>query len=159
MVYNVKVKVKVKVKVRASFFIRQNRSELLRNPDQKGSLQMIRTSFFIHQNGGEFSRNPDQNRLGPVFSLARTKRCNKRFKKDDIIRVQGRFSIIETEVDGSKIKLIKMVASDVYVLNIDEEDLPKSSLSVVLVGIASDNSEINDDKITLNLNAREYIDN
>jgi hypothetical protein len=52
-----------------------------------------------------------------------------------------------------------MVASDICVLTLDEEDLPKSSLSVVLVGTASDNSEINDDKITLNLNAREYIDN
>jgi ABC-type enterochelin transport system, permease component len=52
-----------------------------------------------------------------------------------------------------------MVASDVCVLNLDEEDLPKSSLSVILVGTASDNSEIGDDKITLNLNAREYIDN
>lgn len=52
-----------------------------------------------------------------------------------------------------------MVASDICVLNLNEEDLPKSSLSVVLVGTASDNSEVNDDKITLNLNAREYIDN
>ena len=52
-----------------------------------------------------------------------------------------------------------MVASDICVLNLDEEDLPKSSLSVVLVGTASDNPEVNDDKITLNLNAREYIDN
>ena len=52
-----------------------------------------------------------------------------------------------------------MVASDVCVLNLDEKDLPKSLLSVILVGTASDNSEIGDDKITLNLNAREYIDN
>jgi hypothetical protein len=52
-----------------------------------------------------------------------------------------------------------MIASDICVLNLDEEDLPRSSLSVVLVGTASDNPEINDDKITLNLNAREYIDN
>jgi hypothetical protein len=52
-----------------------------------------------------------------------------------------------------------MVASDICVLNLDEEDLPRSSLSVVLVGTASDNPEINDNKITLNLNAREYIDN
>src|SRR5204863_9993882 len=52
-----------------------------------------------------------------------------------------------------------MVASDICVLNLNEEDLPKSSLSVVLVGTASDNSKVNDDKITLNLNAREYIDN
>ncbi|RIA96754.1 hypothetical protein C1645_814944 [Glomus cerebriforme] len=73
----------------------------------------------------------------------------ERFKKGDIIRVQGRFSIIETE----------MVALDICVLSLDEEDLPRSSLSVVLVGTASDNSETNDDKITLNLNAREYIDN
>lgn len=51
------------------------------------------------------------------------------------------------------------MASDICVLNLDEEDLPRSSLSVVLVGTASDNSEINDDKVTLNLNAREYIDN
>jgi hypothetical protein len=32
----------------------------------------------------------------------------ERFKKGDIIRVQGRFSIIETEVDGNNIKLIKV---------------------------------------------------
>ncbi len=32
----------------------------------------------------------------------------ERFKKGDIIKVQGRFSIIETEVDGSKIELIKV---------------------------------------------------
>lgn len=51
------------------------------------------------------------------------------------------------------------MASDICVLNFDEEDLPKSSLSVVLVGTASDNSIINDDKVILNLNAREYIDN
>ncbi|GES97193.1 hypothetical protein RCL_jg7073.t1 [Rhizophagus clarus] len=51
-----------------------------------------------------------------------------------------------------------MVVSDICVLNFDEEELPRSSLSVVLVGTASDNSEINNDKITLNLNAREYID-
>lgn len=44
-------------------------------------------------------------------------------------------------------------------LNLEEEDLPRSSLSVVLIGIASDNSEIGDDKITLSLTAREYIDN
>jgi len=50
------------------------------------------------------------------------------------------------------------VASDICVLNLDEEDLSKSSLSVVLVGTSSDKSEINDDKVTLNLNAREYID-
>src|SRR5436189_2658382 len=52
-----------------------------------------------------------------------------------------------------------MVASDICVLNLNEEDLPKSSLSVILVGTASDNSEINDDKVILKLNAREYIDN
>lgn len=51
-----------------------------------------------------------------------------------------------------------MVASDICVLNLDEEDLPRSSLSVVLVGTASDNPEVKDDKVTLNLNAREYID-
>jgi hypothetical protein len=45
------------------------------------------------------------------------------------------------------------------VLNLDAEDLPKSSLSVVLVGVASDNAEIGNDKITIGLNAREYIDN
>ncbi|RIA96745.1 hypothetical protein C1645_814935, partial [Glomus cerebriforme] len=62
-----------------------------------------------------------------------TRNCDlERFKKGDIIRVQGRFSIIETEVGGSKIKLIKMVASDICVLSL-EEDLPRSSLSVVLV--------------------------
>lgn len=44
-------------------------------------------------------------------------------------------------------------------LNLDEEDLPKSSLSVVLIGVASDNSEVSDDKITLGLTAKEYIDN
>jgi hypothetical protein len=32
----------------------------------------------------------------------------ERFKKGDIIRVQGRFSIVEEEVDESKIKLIKV---------------------------------------------------
>jgi hypothetical protein len=52
-----------------------------------------------------------------------------------------------------------MVASDICVLNLDEEDLPKSSLSVVLVGTASENSEISNDQVTLNLNAKEYIDN
>ena len=52
-----------------------------------------------------------------------------------------------------------MVASDICVLNLEEEDLPKSSVSVTLVGTASDNSEINDDKVILKLNAREYIDN
>src|SRR5436190_4291019 len=52
-----------------------------------------------------------------------------------------------------------MVASDICVLNLEEEDLPKSSISVTLVGTASDNSEINDDKVILKLNAREYIDN
>lgn len=44
-------------------------------------------------------------------------------------------------------------------LNLDAEDLPKSSLSVVLVGVASDNAEIGNDRITIGLNAREYIDN
>ena len=32
----------------------------------------------------------------------------ERFKKGDVIRVQGRFSIIETEVDERKVKLIKV---------------------------------------------------
>lgn len=32
----------------------------------------------------------------------------ERFNKGDIIQVQGKFSIIETEVDGSKVKLIKV---------------------------------------------------
>lgn len=32
----------------------------------------------------------------------------ERFSKGDIIQVQGKFSIIETEVDGSKIKVIKV---------------------------------------------------
>ncbi len=43
-------------------------------------------------------------------------------------------------------------------LNLDEEDLPKSSLSVILIGTASNNPEIGSDKVTLDLNAREYID-
>src|SRR3954454_15477691 len=51
-----------------------------------------------------------------------------------------------------------MVASDICVLNLEEEDLPKSSLSITLVGTASDNSETNDDKVILKLNAKEYID-
>ncbi|CAI2194748.1 12999_t:CDS:2, partial [Funneliformis geosporum] len=79
--------------------------------------------------------------------------------KKVIIRVQGKFSIIKTEVDRSKIKLIKMVASDICVLNLEEDDLPKLSLSITLVGTASNNSETNDDKVILKLNAREYIDN
>ena len=33
----------------------------------------------------------------------------EKFKKGDIIKVQGRFSIIETEVNESKIKLIKVL--------------------------------------------------
>jgi hypothetical protein len=38
-----------------------------------------------------------------------TRDCDlERFKKGDIIRVQGRVSIIETEVEKSKIKLIKV---------------------------------------------------
>ena len=32
----------------------------------------------------------------------------ERFTKGDIVQVQGKFSIIETEVDGSKIKIIKV---------------------------------------------------
>jgi hypothetical protein len=32
----------------------------------------------------------------------------ERFEKGDIIRVQGRFSIIETEADNNKVKLIKV---------------------------------------------------
>jgi len=40
-----------------------------------------------------------------------------------------------------------MVASNICVLNLDEEDLPRSSLSVVLVGTAFDNSEVNNDKL------------
>lgn len=31
-----------------------------------------------------------------------------KFNKGDIIKVQGRFSIIQTEVEGSKIKIIKV---------------------------------------------------
>ncbi|CAI2201849.1 16225_t:CDS:2, partial [Funneliformis geosporum] len=61
----------------------------------------------------------------------------ERFEKGDIIKVQGKFSIIETEVDRT---------SDICVLNLEEDDLPKSSLSITLVGTASDNSETNDDK-------------
>lgn len=52
-----------------------------------------------------------------------------------------------------------MVACDICVLNLDEQDLPQSSLSVVLIGVASDNSDVSDDKVTLNMIAREYIDN
>ena len=33
----------------------------------------------------------------------------EKFKKGDIIKVQGRFSIIETEVNESKVKLIKVL--------------------------------------------------
>lgn len=44
-------------------------------------------------------------------------------------------------------------------LNLDEEDLPKSSLSVILIGTASNKPEIGIDKVTLDLNAKEYIDN
>jgi hypothetical protein len=32
----------------------------------------------------------------------------ERFERGDIIRVQGRFSIVETDVDGSKVKVIKV---------------------------------------------------
>ena len=32
----------------------------------------------------------------------------ERFKKGDIIQVQGRFSVTEADVDGSKVKLIKV---------------------------------------------------
>src|ERR1044072_2650652 len=52
-----------------------------------------------------------------------------------------------------------MVASDICVLNLEEEDLPQSSLYVVLIGVASDNSDVSSDKVTLNIIAREYIDN
>jgi len=38
-----------------------------------------------------------------------TRDCDlERFNKGDIIRVQGRFSIIETEVDKNTIKLVKV---------------------------------------------------
>ncbi|CAI2176425.1 15437_t:CDS:2 [Funneliformis geosporum] len=83
----------------------------------------------------------------------------KKFKKGDIIKVQSRFSIIETEVNESKVKLIKVVASDICILNLDEENLLRSSLSVILLGIASSNPEIGTYKVILDLNAREYIDN
>ncbi|CAG8768882.1 14468_t:CDS:2, partial [Funneliformis caledonium] len=63
----------------------------------------------------------------------------------------------ETEVDDSKVKLIKVIASNICVLGLDEEDLPRSSISVTLVSIVSDNPEISDDKITLNITAREYL--
>ena len=33
----------------------------------------------------------------------------EKFKKGDIVKVQGRFSIIETEVNESKVKLIKVL--------------------------------------------------
>jgi hypothetical protein len=42
------------------------------------------------------------------------------------------------------------------VLSLDEEKFPKSSLSVVLVGTASDNAVIGEE-IIIGLNAREYI--
>lgn len=43
------------------------------------------------------------------YSREMTRDCElERFNKGDVIRVQGRFSIIETEVDKSKIKLIKV---------------------------------------------------
>jgi hypothetical protein len=32
----------------------------------------------------------------------------ERFEKGDIIRVQGRFSIVETDVSGNKVKVIKV---------------------------------------------------
>ncbi|CAI2198558.1 7839_t:CDS:2 [Funneliformis geosporum] len=83
----------------------------------------------------------------------------EKFKKGDIIKVQGRFSIIKTEVNESKVKLIKVVASDICILNLDEEDLSRSSLSVILIDTASGNPKIRTDKVTLDLNAREYIDN
>jgi hypothetical protein len=51
-----------------------------------------------------------------------------------------------------------MVASDICVLNL-EEDLPQSSLYVVLTGVASDNPDVSSDRVTLNIIAREYIDN
>ena len=40
-----------------------------------------------------------------------------------------------------------------------KEDLPSSFLSVVLIGTAFDKPKITSDKITLDFNAREYIDN
>ncbi|CAI2182501.1 8158_t:CDS:2 [Funneliformis geosporum] len=49
----------------------------------------------------------------------------ERFKKEDIIQVQGRFSVTETDVDD--------------------------------IGIVSDNPEVSDDKITLNITAKEYL--
>ncbi|CAI2202113.1 15544_t:CDS:1, partial [Funneliformis geosporum] len=52
-----------------------------------------------------------------------------------------------------------VVASDICILNLDDEDLPRSSLSVILIGTASGNPEIRTDKVTLDLNAKEYIDN
>ena len=52
-----------------------------------------------------------------------------------------------------------MVASDICVLNLDEQNLPWSSLSVILIGVVSDNSDVSDNKVTLNIIAREYIDN
>ncbi|CAI2199598.1 13384_t:CDS:1, partial [Funneliformis geosporum] len=52
-----------------------------------------------------------------------------------------------------------VVASDICILNLDEKNLPRSSLSVILIDTASGNSEIRTNKVTLDLNAREYIDN
>ncbi|CAI2199112.1 17185_t:CDS:2, partial [Funneliformis geosporum] len=49
-------------------------------------------------------------------------------------------------------------ASDICILNLEKDNLPKSLLSITLVGIASDNSETNDDKVILKLNTREHID-
>ncbi|CAI2163946.1 877_t:CDS:2 [Funneliformis geosporum] len=67
--------------------------------------------------------------------------------------------LVKDKVNESKVKLIKVVASDICILNLDEEDLPRSSLSVILIDTASGNPEIGIDKVTLDLNAREYIDN
>ena len=52
-----------------------------------------------------------------------------------------------------------MVASDICVLNLEEDDLSQTSLSVILTAVASDNPDISDNKITLNTIARKYIDN
>ncbi|CAG8667156.1 7544_t:CDS:2 [Funneliformis caledonium] len=60
------------------------------------------------------------------------------------------------KVDNDKIKLIKLIASNICVINLDDKDLPKSSLFITLIGITSNNPDIDLVSSSLSYKASNY---
>src|SRR5215208_5922470 len=72
-----------------------------------------KSTFVVNAMGVVSSRHQKDNIFIQIIAfypkdLTKDNNDLERFNKGDIIQIQGRFSIVETEIDNNKVKLIKV---------------------------------------------------